>query len=78
MKKAAYDESYRIMKQEKQRMIDAGYEIVKTVKSNNKYDVGGRVVGAPNSVQKDKTGTIAQVVGGDQYFIDWDDVTMLS
>jgi hypothetical protein len=78
MKKAAYENSYRIMKEEKKRLIEEEYEIVKTVKTANKYAVGGRVVGAPNTIHKDLTGTIAEVLVGDQYRIDWDDDSVLS
>jgi hypothetical protein len=78
MKKAAYDESYRIMKEEKKRLIDSEHTITKTVKSQNKYTVGGRVVGASKSVHDAKTGSIAEVVGGDRYRIDWDDEDTVS
>jgi hypothetical protein len=78
MKKAAYENSYRLMKEEKRRLIDEEHEIVKTVKTANKYAVGGRVVGAPNTVHKDLTGTIVEVLVGDQYRIDWDDDSVLS
>lgn len=78
MKKAAYENSYRIMKEEKKHLIDEEHEIVKTVKTTNKYAVGGKVVGAPNTIHKDLTGTIAEVLDGDQYRIDWDDDSVLS
>jgi hypothetical protein len=78
MKKAAYENSYRLMKEEKKRLIDEEHEIVKTVKTANKYAVGGRVVGAPNTVHKDLSGTIIEVLVGDQYRIEWDDDSVLS
>ena len=70
MKKAAYENSYQIMKEEKKRLIEEEYEIVKKVKTQNKYAVGGKVVGAPNTIHGDLTGTIDEVVGSDQYRID--------
>ena len=72
MKKAAFDNSYRIMKEEKKRLIDEGHVITKTVKTQNKYAVGGKVVGAPNSIKKDLKGTIVEVCGGDAFMIKWD------
>lgn len=72
MKKAAYENSYRIMKEEKNRLIDEGHVITKTVKTQNKYEVGGKVVGAPNSIKKDLKGTIVEVCGGDVFLIEWD------
>jgi hypothetical protein len=80
MKKAAYENSFRIMKEDKKRLIDEEYEIVKTVKTTNKYAVGGKVVGAKNTIHADLTGTIAEVVDGDggRYRIEWDDDSVLN
>lgn len=77
MKKAAYKNSYPIMKEEKKRLINEEHVIIKTVKSQNKHVVGGKVVGAPNSINKDRTGTIIEVCAGDVYLIQWDDEDML-
>ena len=75
MQKEKYDEAYRIMKEEKKRLIDNAHTFIKTTKTQNKYDVGGRVVGKATSIHKDKTGTIIEVMEGDRYRIEWDDET---
>jgi hypothetical protein len=77
MKKQAFENSYRIMKEEKEHLIRTKHAIIKIVKSSNKYDVGGKVVGRANTTKKGETGTIAEVCGGDVYLIEWDDENLL-
>lgn len=60
------------MTKEKQRLIDKRHQIVKTVKTQNKYSVGGRVEGGPKLIFKGRTGTIANVLGGDVFLVEWD------
>jgi len=77
MKKAAYEKSYEIMKEEKSKLIESKHVITKTVKAQNKYAVGGKVVGAPNSIKKDQLGTIIEVCGDNVFIIEWDDDNMI-
>ena len=74
MAKAAYNNAYKIMKQDKKRLIQSEHTITKIVKTPNKYVVGAKVKGAPNTIKKDKKGTIIEVCDEDNFYvIEWDD-----
>ena len=71
--KIAYEKAFKAMTEEKQRLIAKKHQVSKTVKTKNKYAVGGRVEGGPKSIHKGRKGTIADVFGGDVYLVEWDD-----
>ena len=68
-----YKQAVKIMKEDKAKLIESNHTIIKTVKPQNKYDIGGKVEGRAQTVKAGEKGTIIDVCDDDVFLIEWDD-----
>lgn len=67
-----YKQAVKIMKEDKKNLIKSNHEIIKTVKPQNKYDIGGKVEGRARTIKAGEKGTIIDVCDDDVFLVEWD------